>query len=327
MWRSNTSALGIFWLRLAEGIPSMQIFDAKATADRLPYDRLIPELATAMRDLRDGRIHACNRTVLPLPGGGSYLVMPCTDNRYAMTKLVTVTPANRALGLPTIQGRLMVSDSRTGTPLAVLDGSVVTARRTAAVTLLGIETLLGRGPQRVVLVGTGIQARAHAYAMGQRWPGMQLRCVGRTANQAKAFAQELTRDAIDAQATTMERSMDGADVVIAATTSLTPVLPDLVDDRILVVGVGSFTPQMAELPANQVLRRQVWVDDLAGAQHEAGDLLQAGVDWSRVASLADALDDQRKVDGPLLYKTVGHAAWDLAAVRTAMNSQAAMGAP
>jgi 1-piperideine-2-carboxylate/1-pyrroline-2-carboxylate reductase [NAD(P)H] len=305
----------------------MQILDAQATADRLPYDRLIPALATAMHDLRDGRIHACNRTVLPLPGGGSYLVMPCTDNRYAMAKLVTVTPANRALGLPTIQGRLMVSDSRTGTPLAVLDGSVVTARRTAAVTLLGIETLLGRGPQRVVLVGTGTQARAHAHAMGQRWPGVQLQCVGRTASQAETFALELQRDAIDASATDIERSLAETEVVVAATTSLTAVLPDQVDDRILVVGVGSFTPQMAELPPSQVLRRQVWVDDLEGAQHEAGDLLQAGVDWTRVTSLAYALDDQHKVKGPLLYKTVGHAAWDLAAVRTAMDSQASMGVP
>lgn len=113
--------------------------------------------------------------------------------------------------------------------------------------------------------------------------------------------------------------MEGADVTVAATTSLTSVLPDQVDDHILLVGVGSFTPEMAELPASQVLRRQVWVDDLDGAHHEAGDLLQAEVDWSRVASLVDALDDQRKVKGPLLFKTVGHAAWDLAAVRTAMD--------
>jgi 1-piperideine-2-carboxylate/1-pyrroline-2-carboxylate reductase [NAD(P)H] len=296
----------------------MQIHDAQATAERLPYDRLIPALATAMVDLRDGCIHACNRTVLPLPGGGTYLVMPCTDSRYAMTKLVTVTPANRALGLPTIQGRLVVCDGRTGTPLAVLDGSVVTARRTAAVTLLGIETLLGHAPQRVALVGAGTQARAHAQAMSQRWPGVQLRCVSRNAPQAQAFAQELTHDAIDARATAMAQALDGADVVIAATTSLTAVLPDVIDDRTLIVGLGSFTPQMAELPASQVLRRQVWVDDLAGARHEAGDLLQAGVDWSQVGALADALDGQRKVHGPLLYKTVGHAAWDLAAVRTAM---------
>ena len=305
----------------------MEIFDARTTADRLPYDRLIPALATAMGDLRDGRIHACNRTVLPLAGGGTYLVMPCTDSRYAMTKLVTVTPANRALGLPTIQGRLMVCDGRTGTPLAVLDGSVVTARRTAAVTLLGMETLLGRTPQRVALVGTGTQARAHAHAMGQRWPGLQLRCVGRSAPQAQAFAVELAHDALDASAVSIEQALDGADAVVAATTSLTAVLPDAIDDRILIVGLGSFTPQMAELPASQVLHRQVWVDDLYGARHEAGDLLQADVDWAQVGTLADALDKQRKVHGPLLYKTVGHAAWDLAAVRTVMDSQAATGVP
>ncbi len=118
----------------------------------------------------------------------------------------------------------------------------------------------------------------------------------------------------------MEAALDGADAVVAATTSLTAVLPDAIDDHILVVGLGSFTPQMAELPASQVRRRQVWVDDLDGARHEAGDLLQADVDWLQVGTLADALDGQRTMQGPLLYKTVGHAAWDLAAVRTAMYS-------
>ena len=71
-------------------------------------------------------------------------------------------------------------------------------------------------------------------------------------------------------------------------------------DPTLIVGIGSFTPQMAELPASEVRRRQVWVDDLDGARHEAGDLLQAGIDWSRVHSLAEALRHSRS-DSPAAF--------------------------
>jgi 1-piperideine-2-carboxylate/1-pyrroline-2-carboxylate reductase [NAD(P)H] len=296
----------------------MRILNAEATADLLPYERLIPAVRQAMLDLRAGLIHASPRTVLPLPDGGSYLAMPCTDARYAVTKLVAVTPANRERGQPTIQGRVVVSEAGSGTPLIILDGIVVTARRTAAVTLLGIETLLGLAPESIVLIGTGAQALTHALAMGERWPGVQLRCVGRGRAQSNAFAAGLRAQGMNVSVLPLEQALEGATVAVAATTSLTAVLPDEIDPATLIVGLGSFTPQMAELPAKQVRQRQVWVDELDGARHEAGDLLQAGVDWSRVHTLAEALSNTALPRAPMLLKTVGHAAWDLAAVRTAL---------
>ena len=296
----------------------MRILNAEATADLLPYERLIPAVRQTMLDLRAGLIHASPRTVLPLPDGGSYLAMPCTDARYAVTKLVAVTPANRERGQPTIQGRVVVSEAGSGTPLIILDGIVVTARRTAAVTLLGIETLLGLAPESIVLIGTGAQALTHALAMGERWPGVQLRCVGRGRAQSNAFAAGLRAQGLNVSVLPLEQALEGATAAVAATTSLTAVLPIDVDPATLIVGLGSFTPQMAELPAKQVRQRQVWVDELDGARHEAGDLLQAGVDWSRVHTLAEALADRALPRAPMLLKTVGHAAWDLAAVRTAL---------
>lgn len=297
----------------------MRILNAEATADLLPYERLIPAVRQAMLDLQAGLIHASPRTVLPLPEGGSYLAMPCTDARYAVTKLVTVTPASRERGQPTVQGRVVVSEAGNGAPLIILDGIVVTARRTAAITLLGIETLLGRTPESVVLVGTGAQALTHALAMAERWPGVQLRCVGRGHAQSVAFAASLVAQGLNAKVLAIEQALEGADVAVTATTSLTSVLPEDMAASTLIVGLGSFTPQMAELPARQIRLRQVWVDELDGARHEAGDLLQAGVDWSRVQPLAKTLNDTAPRHAPMLLKTVGHAAWDLAAVRTAMT--------
>ncbi|MEJ6002263.1 delta(1)-pyrroline-2-carboxylate reductase family protein [Paucibacter soli] len=289
--------------------------DAAATAARLPYARLIPAVAQAMLDLRAGHIHSCPRAVLPLPEGGSYLAMPCTDAQYAISKLVSVTPANQALGLPTIQGLVLASDARNGSPLALLHGGTVTARRTAAVSLLGIQRLLGRVPQDLTLVGTGGQAWSHALALLEVWPGLRLRIKGRAG--AAGFVQRLAASGL--AATVWHEGDDYGDCVLAATTSLKAVLPDEVASETLIVGIGSFRPDMAELPATQVRARQVFVDDPEGARHEAGDLLQAGVDWSRVHGLAELLAGEVRVEGPLLYKTVGQAAWDMAAVRCALG--------
>src|SRR6185295_13856772 len=115
----------------------MLLLDANATAARLPWDRLVPAIAEVMRARRDGRLQAPARSVLPLPDDGRWLAMPAADDRLAICKLVSVTPANRALGRATVQGLVVVADARSGEPLALLDGPTLTARRTAAVTLLG----------------------------------------------------------------------------------------------------------------------------------------------------------------------------------------------
>ena len=92
----------------------------------------------------------------------------------------------------------------------------------------------------------------------------------------------------------------------------------------LAVGVGAFKPDMVEFPAALLHSRQIVVDDLAGARHEAGDLIQAGIDWSQVRELAGMLDQPPPTGAGSLpvFKTVGQAAWDLAAARVALMSLA-----
>ena len=298
----------------------MIVHDDRATAALLPYRRLVPALRQAMLDRRAGLIHAPQRVALPLPDGGTYLAMPASDDRFAVTKLVAVTPANRARGLPTLHATVVVADAGTGRTLCALDGPTVTARRTAAVTLLGVETLLGRPPRRVTLVGTGTQAWAHALAMHEHWSPEEIRVVGRTPDAGRAFASGLRDDGIPIAASALDAALAGAECVVCLTTSATPVLPPAVRPDVLVVGVGAFTPAMAELPAALVRARTVVVDDLAGAREEAGDLIQAGVDWREVRELAEYVGHVRQLRAPagFVFKTVGNAAWDLAAVRAAL---------
>ncbi len=104
----------------------------------------------------------------------------------------------------------------------------------------------------------------------------------------------------------------------AATTSQTPVYNEAARTGRLVLGVGAFKADMAEIAAQTVLGSQSYVDDPAGAHHEAGDLVLAHVDWSQVKPLADALQNGVDFDRPLLFKTVGCAAWDLGAARCAL---------
>ena len=302
----------------------MQQFDAVATRRRLPFAALTAALAAAVARLAAGTIAAPERLVLPLADGARYLVMPAADAQLAVTKLITVHPDNALRGWPAIRGNLIVADAASGEPLAALDGPTVTARRTAALTLLGLRTLCPAPGlfDRIVLVGNGAQAREHALALHETF-GARLDVIGRNFARAAALCAELAALGVDARPYLDRDAATAtlfahADAIVTLTSSPTPVLPDALPAATIVVAVGAYTPRMAEVPPALVLARQVVVDTLEGARHEAGDLLQAGVDWTRVQPLADCLGRPPPV-GPVLFKTVGHAAWDLAAARVALG--------
>jgi 1-piperideine-2-carboxylate/1-pyrroline-2-carboxylate reductase [NAD(P)H] len=124
--------------------PHPTSLDAGQTAARLPYPQLVTELT---RLLKDESVRVPQRVVQALPGGGS-LFVPALDARTAITKLITLTPANAGTGLPAIQGDVVVFDVATGRRRLMLDGPTVTARRTAAVSLLAAQKLAPntRGP-------------------------------------------------------------------------------------------------------------------------------------------------------------------------------------
>ncbi|MGE3150496.1 MAG: hypothetical protein AB7K04_15675, partial [Pseudorhodoplanes sp.] len=104
---------------------------------------------------------------------------------------------------------------------------------------------------------------------------------------------------------------------IAVTTSRCFVYDDEATVKRLVIGVGAYKPDLAEIIPRTILASQVFADDRAGAQHEAGDLIQAHVDWTRVSSLAAAIKQRPDGTKPIMFKSVGCAAWDLASCRLA----------
>lgn len=303
----------------------MQIFDAAQTARALPYARLVDALSVAVAELASGTIKAPERLAVGIDASGTLLCMPAVAPDLGITKLVTVHTGNARHGLPAIQGEVVVFDAATGRRLALLDGPTVTRRRTAAMSMLGIRALAPRPPQTALLIGTGAQAAAHAEALVDYFGVRELRIAGSSPAKAGLFAAELrTRhpglNAVALAEGQLAQQAAQADVVIALTTARQPVVPAGLAPHTLAIGVGAFRPEMAELPPALLHARPVVVDDLAGARHEAGDLLQAGIDWDRVVPLAAVLAGA-PLPGPLtpVFKTVGQAAWDLAAARVIMS--------
>jgi 1-piperideine-2-carboxylate/1-pyrroline-2-carboxylate reductase [NAD(P)H] len=297
----------------------MRLLDPAATALALPYDKLVPAIAEAAVQLAHGRIESPERLVVPIDASSVLLCMPAIGSDIGVTKLITVHGNNARHGLPAIQGEVTVFERTTGRRLLLLDGPTMTARRTAAVTMLGIQRLLPRVPQSALLIGCGVQAAAHADALAEVFGVTRLFVASRDPARAASFCAALSarHPGVVAEATSTAECPQ-TDVVIALTTSRSPVIPADLPPETMAIGVGAFKPDMAELPPALLQVRRVVVDHLGGAKHEAGDLLQAGIDWSGVRELADVVEHGMPASAAVpVFKTVGQAAWDLAAARVA----------
>ena len=296
----------------------MRVLGAEETAKLLPYPELARALESVLRAEREGRAHAPGRLAVPLTGGGSLLVMPAADDHLAVTKIVTVHPQNAGHGLSTVQGEVVVMEAETGKRLGILEGQTVTARRTAALSLLAAWRLAPNPTGSLLIVGAGVQGQSHLEAFCEGLGVKKVYVTSRTLASAKALVEHARSLGVVAQpvgnpAEVLER----VSLIVTATTSTSPVLPEDVREDAFVAAVGAYRSDMAELPPGLILRARVYVDTLDGARAEAGDLIQARVDWHRVRPLGVALDELRPGRGPVVFKSVGHALWDLAAAHLA----------
>ncbi len=156
-----------------------------ATEALLPYPALADEIG---RLLRDDTVQVPARLVQPLPGGSSLFVMPALDARIAITKLISFTPANAGTARPTIQGDVVVFDVATGERRALLHGPTVTARRTAAVSMLAARHLAAHAQGPLLIVGAGVQGRSHLEAFAQGLGVREVWIASRSAASAQTLA-------------------------------------------------------------------------------------------------------------------------------------------
>ena len=195
----------------------------------LDLDRLVEALGPAMVELSAGRVSMPARVVVQVREQGSLLAaMPAFlgSAQILSTKLVSVFPQNAARGMPSHQAVILVFDARTGSPRAMMDGTAITATRTAAGSALATK-LLARPEARVLaIVGTGVQARAHAKAIPRVRPIKEIRVVGRRPAGAVALAEELAHGlGIPTKAFNPGRgAFMGVDIICATTHSAEPVV-------------------------------------------------------------------------------------------------------
>lgn len=283
------------------------------------------------------------RTVMRLPGNGEPRLFGTMPGYVAGAgaealgaKLISVFLGNPARGLESHYGVVALFDSETGRPRAVLDGTFVTTARTAAVSAVAVD-LLAR-PEAVVLaiIGAGVQARAHLWAIAGARPLREARVVARTIESAQAMVRDVAPHVpfpVHAVADA-ERAVRGADIVVTVTTAAEPVVRRAwLGEGTHIVAAGSSTPNARELDSATVRDALLVVDSRTGALSEAGDLLtplrEGAIDEAHIHAelgelISGARGGRRDAAQITLYKSLGLAVQDVAAaalfVRTAEAS-------
>ena len=303
----------------------MEILGAEETKARLSYVDLAESIREVALKRTSPAVHAPPRMALPLPEGGVLLAMPAADEDIAITKLVTVHPENTGRCLPTIQGEVVVMEAATGRRLGLLDGGVATARRTAALSLLAARELAPRPNGPLLIVGAGIQGHAHLEAFREGLGTSRVFVLSRTDEHAESLRKRAEDLGVEARMVEdPDEVLQEISLVITATTSREPVVPEAVPEGVFVAAVGSFEPEAAELPPALISRSTIVVDTLEGAKAEAGDLIRAervgAFSWEDAMPLEDVLRTRERGEGTVVFESVGHALWDLAAARTAFGS-------
>ncbi len=282
----------------------MRTIDADAVIARTPFGPLIEALAEAHR-LGQPEI---GRVLLSPPaesghGEEGFLVLPAwAPGRALGVKMASVFPQNVAAGegLPTVQAAYQLFDGRNGSPLAVIDGTMLTLRKTAADSGLGAKLLARQDAEVLLMVGAGALAPHLIDAHRTARPSIRRVLLwNRSAARRDQLLRELEAEGVPVElAEDLETAVPQADVICAATMATAPLVRGAwLKDGAHLDLVGGFTPAMREADDEAVRRSKVFVDFRGSTMGEAGDLtqpLEAGVitEDDVLADLFDLCEDR-----------------------------------
>lgn len=210
-------------------------------------------------------------------GAGHLALMPAQVLSPAALgfKAVTNFPGARDKGEPSHQAIVVLIDSETGRPLAVIDGTAITTIRTAAVSAVATAHLANPEAHVLAVLGTGVQAEAHLRSLPLVRNIDEVRIWGRDARQAERLTERYRASAAElTAATSADDAVRGADIIVTATAATEPIIDaDWLSAGVHINAVGACVPTARELDTHTVERARVFVDDLKAAMAEAGDLL------------------------------------------------------
>jgi ornithine cyclodeaminase/alanine dehydrogenase-like protein (mu-crystallin family) len=270
---------------------------------------LIPAMEKALIDFSAGKVTQPVRSIIKVdPPGGFLGLMPALTSNGLGLKAVTFYPSNAERGIPTHMAIIFLVDPETGTPLAILDGRLITEMRTAAVTAAATKLLAPPDAKILALLGSGVQARSHVEALRLVRQFEEIRVWSSTQKHAKQFAEEIGGTAVSA-----EEAVCGADVVVTVTNSKTPVLKGSWLKRgSHVNAIGACRPDWRELD-DEAMRNVVVVDSREGALKESGDVI---LSCAKIyAELGEALAGTvpTRAKETTIFKSLGMAVEDIAA--------------
>jgi len=278
----------------------------------LSYERLIPAMEQALAAFSAGEVQQPVRSMITVEAGQRFLgIMPAVMQGGMGAKLVCFYPKNAAAGLPTHLATIVLFDTETALPLACLDGRLITEMRTAAVSAAVTRHLAPPDTRVLALLGSGVQAQAHLRALGHVCRFEEVRVWSRNPEHAQRFAARHGARALDA-----ESCVRGADVVVTATSSSTPVLMGAwLKPGAHVNAVGACLPSWRELDDEALRSSTLVVDSRAAALQESGDVMLSGA--AIFAEAGEVFAGTRRVPraATTVFKSLGLAVEDIATAR------------
>jgi len=307
----------------------MIVYDAAQTRQLLKYQSIAGEIDRILELKKAGLAFAPERIVMGWNDTDCLLVMPAYDDTWLVNKLVTLHRLNPLYGLPMIQGEVVLFRRKDGARIIALDGSAVTAMRTAALSLVAIRRMGYEHTDTFTVCGSGVQAIAHIEAIFEWKPGCRIQLYARNETAARAIVNSmLDRGCQIAGTNDLANAVARSGVVVTATSSRAPFVEGAMVNagrptKILFVAVGAYRADMAELSPELVslVEGPIGVDTVEGASREAGDLLGASISADRMVGI-EWIEESQLLGKVHLFKSVGNALWDLAAARVAVSSQA-----
>lgn len=307
----------------------LRIISRDEVKSAITMAQAIETVEAAFAQLSRGRARVPIRTQLGVPlHDGVTLFMPAyleQSDQLGM-KMVSVFSGNIEQGLPTINAMVTLVDAETGLPTAIIDGTYLTALRTGAASGAATDLLARKDARTVAILGTGVQGRTQLEAICTVRPIERVLVFDKRQQSAESFRKEMGEagppiPAAIEIASSASDAVREADVVCTATTSMTPVFSDEdLRPGVHVNAIGSFTPQMQEIPMATVGRALLVVDSRAAVWAEAGDLIMARkegliTEESIHAELGEIVSGKktgRTSDDQLtLFKSVGNAVQDV----------------
>src|SRR6478736_7140760 len=280
---------------------------------------LIPAMEKALIVFSAGKVTQPVRSVIKVdPPGGFLGLMPALTPDGLGLKAVTFFPSNAEHGMPTHIATIFLVDSQTGTPLAIMDGRLITEMRTAAVSAVATKLLASPDAKILAILGTGVQARSHIEALRIVRNFEGIRVWSPTREHTERFAKEVGATAMSA-----EEAVRGADVIVTATNSKTPLLKGAwLKPGCHVNAIGACRPDWRELD-NDAMSNVIFVDSREGALKESGDVI---LSCTKIyAELGEALAGElpTRATETTIFKSLGMAVEDIAAAMLVYRSVAA----